>query len=206
MLKRYFIIVFSPIIKLINSIFSMTKSNKNRNLHSVNYTMFYNTACYSINQIRDQNRFFEKNDITLDDESTVRGILYNTEMFSIITIVFCAMTLESFINHYGSEKFTKPCFDECLDNLDLKTKWVKIPKLVTGKQIDKEGKAFNLFSNLIKLRNILVHDKIKIKSESLPAEREFLWESDANESIECVKLMIAELKKIDNTIYTDWIL
>jgi hypothetical protein len=61
----------------------MTKSNKKRNLHSVNYTMFYNTACYSINQIRDQNSFFEKNDITLDDESTGRGILYNTEMFLI---------------------------------------------------------------------------------------------------------------------------
>lgn len=179
---------------------------KNREFHSINFTTYYLTACDAVNKIRDLNRYFEKDDITLDDENIVRHIIYETERLSVTTIVFCTMTLESFINHYGLEKLTKPYFDECLDKLDIKSKWDKIPKLVTGVKINKGGKAFFLFSNLLELRNKLVHDKIKIKKESLPEEKDSLWETDAYESLECVKLMIEELLKIDNSIYSDWIL
>jgi len=165
------------------------------------------TACKSVSKIEDLNRFFkEKKVITLDDEDTVKSIVYATERLSITTIVFCTMTLESFINHYGSLKLTKPYFDDCLDKLDLKSKWSKIPKIVTGKQIHKGGEAFFLFSNLIELRNKLVHDKIKIKKETLPEEKDYLWETDAYDALKCVKLMIEELQNIDNSIYTDWIL
>jgi hypothetical protein len=184
----------------------MSKNGKDRDFQSVNYTMYYATACDSINRIRENNRFFEKDDISLDDENSVRGIIYDNERLAVTTIVFCSMTLESYINHYGSTNLSKTYFDKYLDKLDLKAKWIIVPRLITGKQVNPGCKAFAQFSNLITLRNKLVHDKAKVKKESLPEEKDSLWDSDAEESLECVKLMIAELKLIDNSIYSDWIL
>ncbi|HNW89612.1 MAG TPA: hypothetical protein PKN48_08100 [Bacteroidales bacterium] len=183
----------------------MSKYGKNRGFYSINYTTFYFTASESVNKIRELNKFFEKDDISLEDEYIVKSIVYNTQRLAITTIIFSAMTLESYINYYGSQKLPKNYFEKHLDNLDLKSKWIVLPRLITGQEIDLGGKAFALFSELISLRNKLVHDKYKIIKESLPEEKDSLWETDAYSSIECVKLMINELKKIDNSVFTEWI-
>ena len=77
------------------------------------------------------------------------------------TIVFSALTVEAYIYDYGArnlgDKFTK----DYLDKLDVVSKWIVVPKLITGKQIPKDGQAYCLLKNLIKVRNNIVHNKSK---------------------------------------------
>lgn len=54
------------------------------------------------------------------------------EESSVISIIFSALTVESFIN-YGILKLTRNYFEKHLDKLSVESKWVIIPRLVNNK-------------------------------------------------------------------------
>ena len=150
----------------------------------------------------------EKETIKTNTDNDIDKIcLFNAEIQrqSITSILFCTMTLEAFINNYGATKLTKSYFDNYLDKLELKSKWIVIPKLVTGRQINTDTKAYNYLTNLISLRNKLVHTKLLGDSSSEIKSDNWLWETDTFDALECVKLMISELNKIDNEVDINWI-
>lgn len=79
----------------------------------------------------------------------------------IKTIIFSALSVEAGINDYGAWQLGDKYFEGHLSSLDVVSKWVVVPKLVCGKEIDKSGPAFSALRSLIKSRNELVHNKSK---------------------------------------------
>ena len=79
----------------------------------------------------------------------------------ITSVVFGALCLESFIYDYATSVFSTTYVNNYLDGLNLKAKWVIIPKLVTGKVFPTDSYAFQQLGNLSQERNKLVHHKSK---------------------------------------------
>jgi len=86
----------------------------------------------------------------------------------IIVIVFSCMAAEAQIYDYAARHISDSFAREHLDKLDTYSKWLVIPRLVTGKEISKNAKPLQLLKSVIKLRNEIVHSK----SQPLPAEPE----------------------------------
>jgi hypothetical protein len=123
---------------------------------------------------------------------------------ALVVIVFCATSLEAFINHYAISRLSRNYLETYLDKLDLLSKWIVIPRVSTGTQLDAGVKAFQDLSWLISLRNKLVHYKTrKIDIKELK-DTDFLWSKDAKRAVETVKNVVQELEKIDNKISTEW--
>jgi len=122
----------------------------------------------------------------------------------LIVVVFCATSLEAYINHYAISHLSKNYLKTYLDKLDMLSKWVIIPRVTTGTQLDTGSSALQDLSWLITLRNKLVHYKSRTVSIEEIKDTDFLWENDAKRAIETVKNLAQELKKIDNDIYIDW--
>ncbi len=123
---------------------------------------------------------------------------------ALIVIVFCATSLEAYINHYAISHLSKNYLKTYLDKLDLLSKWIVIPRITTGTQLDAGSRPLQDLSWLITLRNKLVHHKSRTVSIEEIKDTDFLWENDAKRAIETVKNLAQELKKIDNDIYIDW--
>ena len=90
-----------------------------------------------------------------------------------------------------------------LDRLDLLSKWIVIPRIVTGKQLDPGSKAVQDLSWLVTLRNKQVHYKARIIDEV--KESDFFWEYDAEKAIKTVENLVLKLKEIDKTVETYWL-
>ena len=91
------------------------------------------------------------------------------EKYRTSAILFGTMCLESFIYDYAAHSFSDTYAKNYLDKLDLKGKWVVIPKLVTGKDFPTDSRAFQNLQELVKERNSLVHHK----SKPMPSDKEF---------------------------------
>ena len=82
---------------------------------------------------------------------------------AMVSVIFSALTLEAFINNYAIERFSRSYFDNHLDKLSPVSKWIVIPKLITGNAIDTDGQPYERLKKLFKLRDKLVHYKTKKK-------------------------------------------
>jgi hypothetical protein len=123
---------------------------------------------------------------------------------ALIVVIFCATSLEAYINHYAISHLSKNYVKTYLDKLDLLSKWVVIPRITTGTQLDAGSSALQDLSWLITLRNKLVHYKSrKIDIDNIK-KTDFLWGDDAKRAIETVKNLAQELKKIEDDIDIDW--
>ncbi len=74
-------------------------------------------------------------------------------------VVFSEMAIEAYINYYGISRLGSGFYTSHIDRLDLRSKWVIVPQLVTGKQFPKTGQGYGLLSRLVKNRNSMVHKK-----------------------------------------------
>lgn len=188
--------------------YEMNENNENVVLFS-KYKSFWKTAI--TNYFNAIHCFKSKNQVKKKGELAREAIDYlclqeaEIQRYSMINIVFCIMTLESYINEYAITKFSKSYFKNYLDRLDIKTKWIIIPKLLTGNQINTNSEAFELFLKALKVRHRLVHDKTKIINVEKTFEYDWITEDEAEISINAVKEMFAELKKIDPEVDIEWL-
>jgi hypothetical protein len=74
-------------------------------------------------------------------------------------LFFSAMCIEAAINDYAGTHLGDKYFESHLASLDVVSKWVVIPKLVCGNELDKSSAAFGSLKALIRSRNQLVHSK-----------------------------------------------
>jgi len=131
------------------------------------------------------------------------GIRYDRDAAGHISIIFAAMCLEAIINHYATLRSSKKYFENYLDKLDVKSKWIVIPKLFTNVEFNRDSQAFELLGKLMTLRNELVHykpqtieytfnsgDDIKTK------ENEYI--KDVKNSIKAMIYVIEELGRTDS--------
>jgi len=98
---------------------------------------------------------------------------------TIKIIVFLTTFLESYINDLGGIVLGDNFVKEHLDKLSITGKWIIISKLITGSEIDKSKSFWKEFKELIKWRNLLIHQKTKDASR--------LFDSSNNKDIEHMK-------------------
>ena len=124
---------------------------------------------------------------------------------AIIVVVFSALTLEAYINHYGITRLSKNYFSNYLDKLDLVAKWIIIPKVVIGKQLDPGSMAMKDLNWLVTRRNKLVHYKSKKVDVKNIQSSDFLWYEDAARAVQAIKRITHVLTSIDSEAEMDWL-
>jgi len=125
---------------------------------------------------------------------------------AMVSIIFSALTLEAFINNYGIERFSRSYFDNHLDKLPAVSKWIVIPRLITGKEIELDTQPFEQLKRLFKRRDRLVHYKTRKKKMSEIYEEDvWVTEEQSAEAVQTVVSIVEELSRIDKTVSTDWL-
>lgn len=90
---------------------------------------------------------------------------------SIVSIVFSAMCIESFLNEYASACIGDSEFYGSFDTLSPEGKLMLISRFLFGMNLDKSQALYSCFKRLFKDRNQLVHNKsIHYDFESYYAE------------------------------------
>lgn len=121
----------------------------------------------------------------------------------IISVVFTAMYFEAFIYDYAASCLGDNYSKDHLDKLDLISKWLVIPKLITGKEISKSGQAYESLKRLNKDRNSLVHlksRKINFGNKEIvnyPELQEVDLQNSTKNCRKALKYVIDELLVID---------
>ena len=95
---------------------------------------------------------------TKDDHDVDFHCAKNAEIqrAAMVSVIFSALTLEAF-NNYGIEHFSRSYFDNHLDKLPAVSKWIVIPTLAVGKEIDSDSQSYEQLKRLFKRRDRLVH-------------------------------------------------
>lgn len=78
---------------------------------------------------------------------------------SLIIIAFSAMAIEAYIYDYAARHLGDEFVKDHLDKLDTLSKWIVVPKLITGRELPRQQKWFELLKKLIKARNSIIHHK-----------------------------------------------
>lgn len=94
-----------------------------------------------------------------DDEEQIRHADRSATIAGIECIVFTALSLEAQIYDFAARYFGDVYVSEHLDKLDLVSKWLVVPKLVTGQELAKNGRAFGFLREVVRYRNSLAHHK-----------------------------------------------
>jgi hypothetical protein len=89
------------------------------------------------------------------------SIVHNSLKSAVSCVVFSAMCLEAFIFAYSERFLGKNYTKKHLDKLSLDSKYIIIPRLIVGKEINRDGQAYEKLKKLLKHRNEIVHYKSK---------------------------------------------
>ena len=141
-----------------------------------------------------------------EDDREWSDISREMNKHSRIVIVFCALSLEAFINDYAIEHLSKSYLEKYLDKLGLYAKWVVIPRLLTGSQLPTGAKPMQDLDWLIKERNRLVHFKTENLALSELGDRlDSYNEETAERAILTVRNMALALHSIDRRAHETWL-
>jgi hypothetical protein len=120
---------------------------------------------------------------------------------SVATVhVFCAATLEAHINCRGLDMLQGRMY-EAFQKISLDGKWLMFPKLVGAVGFDPGQQPFQNFSNLIRIRNGLVHhksasDKASFAPGPVLRNSRGLTIADAEKSVMAARGMIRSLAEM----------
>ena len=133
----------------------------------------------------------------------------NAREYSIISIIFSALTLEASMNDIGITCLGKEFFEE-LDQLNLCRKYLLFAKLLSkeGETFDKSKEPYEKLKTLSKLRNDLVHYKSffeKIEANKIEETKleKFLNSKVAESFFQAIEKILREFQKITQIKETD---
>ena len=124
---------------------------------------------------------------------------------TIVAIIFSALTLEAFINHYGLMKYSKRFFTNHLDKMNPRTKWLLLPRLITGKGLSTDSQEYEMLTLLFRLRDELVHYKTRRKKVSDLQFEDWMTEKNADNAVNTVSLLASALENLDPTVDISWL-
>jgi hypothetical protein len=116
----------------------------------------YTNALSGLNAV--ENQTYE-NDDYIAAHDRFSAIQSQIRELSIRVIVFAAMCVEAAIYDYAAWHLTDKYVQDRLDKLDVLSKWMVIPRLVTKRELSRSGQSYEKLKKLIQLRNELVHWK-----------------------------------------------
>jgi|GEM_PF-2239528 len=93
---------------------------------------------------------------------------------TIKIIIFLCTFLESYIFDFAGIMLGDNYTKSHLEKLDTISKWILIPKLITGHEIDKSKSYYSRLKNLVMWRNKIIHSKSKDGASILNNERDNL--------------------------------
>ncbi len=139
-------------------------------------------------------------------EQEINSLQDDLAKSSSIVIVFSAMAIEAYIYDYAARHFGDNFVKDNLDKLDTISKWIVIPKLITGRDLPRQQKWFELLKNLIKARNLIIHYKtsdgptasadLKQYLKKVDAKSKFFHET-ARQSIGLLGILADKIAEID---------
>jgi hypothetical protein len=101
-------------------------------------------------------------------QGDMRNADFEIEKYGTIAIIFSSMAVEAYIYDYAARNLSGSFTQTHIEKMDVVSKWVVVPQLVTGKKFPKDKTAFALLKKLIEIRNSLVH----AKSVAIPVDPE----------------------------------
>ncbi len=172
--------------------------------HSTYYAVAYRNNVEVRRLVRELSGIKVETDDDVDVACAVNAAI---QRHAMIVVVFSALTLEAFINFYAIEHLSKRFLERHLDRLGPASKWLIIPRLVCGKQLDTNGQAYEGLQRLFKTRNELVHYKGKITPMSQLRDRDYSYveEKDAEDAISTVWQAVTELSRLDTRVTSSWL-
>jgi hypothetical protein len=155
----------------------------------------------------------ERNDIPeADDEidaviKKLSNCFERREQAAVIGITFAAMSLEAFFYDYSAANLGDDFAKEHVDRLDLPSKLLIVPRLVSGKKIEKLSVIFKRVRQLTVDRNKLVHYKSRsFDHQEMQKAWEFYDKISDNlrpallNAVETVELVLKEIDRLDGTL------
>lgn len=150
----------------------------------------------------------KENSAKTDSKHELLAIKKKMDMCVISASVFAVNTAEHFINLYAASRIDSFYTAEHMESLDLFSKWIAVPFVVCGEELDIESSVLKDFKHLIAVRNSLIHAKPKYAYFDTPdqvekANHKFEDKiSDrrrvAKRSPKIIHNLFGELLKIDN--------
>jgi hypothetical protein len=102
---------------------------------------------------------------------------------SLIIIVFSAMAVEAYIYDYAARHLGDVFVKDHLDKLDTLSKWIIVPKLITGRELPRQQKWFELLKKLIKARNSIIHHKSSDAPTFSTDMQQYIKKQEANSGL-----------------------
>jgi hypothetical protein len=143
--------------------------------------------------------------ITDADAAELGAINDAIGQWALVVVIFGALALEAYINDYAITRLSRNYQANYLDKLDVVVKWMVVPRLVTGKELDPGSTAFQGLSWLVGLRNKLAHYKSKRVTVEEIKDSDFLWYEDADRTVRTVGRLLSDLQAIDPEADTGWL-
>jgi hypothetical protein len=92
-------------------------------------------------------------------------------------------------------------FERYVDRLDLLSKWVVVPRLISGHEIDRGGRAYELLKQLIRRRNELMHPKsVPFSIEQFRRAAALPRADAARDAVEALDRLGDEAEKFDGQL------
>lgn len=114
-------------------------------------------------------------------EQNIAPVQKDLAKASIIAIVFATLAVEAYIYDYAARRLGDAFVKDYIDKLDLLSKWVVVPKLITSHELPRREHWFALLRQLIKARNSIVHHKSSDPASFAGPDQYFKkQEADAN--------------------------
>lgn len=157
------------------------------------------------NRLLKEKGHFKHNEFLIYNEQEKINDLENSLLKeSIKVVIFLGAFLESYFFELSAVALGQQYTENHIEKLDLASKIILIPKLITGKEIDKSLHFWGHIKSLIKWRNKIIHNKTKdsieffknTKPENYDPKPLYL-EFDLSEFLDSIKILFKELDKID---------
>ena len=130
--------------------------------------------------------------------------------YSALSIVSALTALESYINRFAKDNI--PQFYDEIEQLRLVDKWYVAPHLVSGRTFEKGAQPLQDFSQVIRIRNQVVHPKPKNfdwdednEHRPWPPSARILTAENSRLACSLIPRMIGELHDMVGTDPPNWI-
>lgn len=119
---------------------------------------------------------------------------------SFVIIIFSNITIESYIYDYAARNLGDAFVKSHLDKLDLLSKWIIFPELITGKGLNRSQQWFSSLKKLVNTRNKITHSKTQeVSIENI--KKTFVNSDDiiktALQSVSLLQILADKISELD---------
>jgi len=110
-------------------------------------------------KIEELNRHLAAGQHTAGIEQKISMYEIDLSKASFVLVVFAAMSAEAYIYDYAARNLGDAFVKDHLDKIDTVSKWILIPKLITGRELPRRSHWQAPLKKLVQTRNSITHYK-----------------------------------------------